>query len=41
LEVSLTNPGNYKHAEQWKDSYMGDRRTLEQLYREETDEYEL
>lgn len=41
LVVSVTDAANYKHAEDWGTRYMNDMRPLEQVYREETDEFSL
>jgi len=39
--VSLSDAANYKYAEEWSTRYMNDMRPLEQVYREETDEFSL
>lgn len=39
--VSSGEAANYKHAEDWGTRYMNDMRPLEQVYKEETEEFSL
>lgn len=41
LEVDYIHPANYQYAESWTTRNMNDTRTLEQVYKEEDEEYDL